>query len=105
MLIYGKFFKTQSDQKYTPKRTNLHHIIKNFLAELHTPLNPPSIHMRATIIDMYFYMKIAIFCSILFQDTHQNAPIIQCFQNFLHESKLYIFHIKNGIFKKIVYKK
>ena len=38
------------------------------------PLN--SLAMLATIINMYFYMEIAIFYSRLFQNTHQFAPIV-----------------------------
>ena len=64
--------------------TKLHHIFKIFSGELAYAPEPPY-HMRATITNMYFYMKIAIFCSRLFQNTHQNASIIKCFQKFLHE--------------------
>ena len=32
-----------------------------------------------------FYMKITILLSIFFQNIHQNASIVTCLQNFLHE--------------------
>ena len=35
---------------------------------------------------MYFYMKIVIFYSRLFQNIHQNASIVKRFQTFLHEN-------------------
>ena len=34
-------------------------------------------HIRATIINMYFYMKIVIVYSRLFQDTHPKPAIIR----------------------------
>ena len=64
--------------------------------------------MRATIIDMFFYMKITIFYSRLFQNTHQNTSIINVFKIILHENdpiasvylKYLFFYIKNGNFLK-----
>ena len=35
MLILGEIFKTQSDQKHTPKRTKPHHIFIIFSRELY----------------------------------------------------------------------
>ena len=54
---------------------------KNFLRELAYAREPPSIH--ATIINMYFYLKIVIFYSRLFQNTQQNASVVKRFQTFL----------------------
>ena len=34
---------------------------------------------------MYFYKEIVIFYSRLFENTHQNASIVERFQTFLHE--------------------
>ena len=79
MLLFGEFFKTQSDQ-------NIHQNAPNFSrGSYHMPLNPLE-YMHANIINMYFYMKIAIFYSRLFQNTHQNASIVNVFKKFLHEN-------------------
>ena len=69
--------------------------------------------MRAIIINVFFYMKITIFYLRLFQNTQQNASIINVFKKFLHEklahskrvSKILIFLYKKLQFLKFVYKK
>ena len=72
MLPFREFIKTQSDKKYTPKRTKLHHIFKKFSGKLAYAPKPPSIYMHAPIINMYLCMKVAIFYSRLFlQNRHQ----------------------------------
>ena len=55
-------------------------------------------------------MKIAIFYSRLFQNTHQNASIINVFKKNFHENcpianvylKYYFFYIKIAIFKNFI---
>ena len=74
MLIFGEFLNTQSDQNIFKTHQTAPHF-QNFLRGASIcPWTPQ--HMRATIISMYFYMKIAIFYSRLFQNTYQNASII-----------------------------
>ena len=75
MLIFREFFNTQSDQNIIQNSPNCTTFSKFSQGSYHMPLNSPA-YMRATIINMYFYMEIAIFYSRLFQNTYQNASII-----------------------------
>ena len=64
--------------------------------------------MRATIINKYFCMKIAIFYSRLFLKFTQNVSIVRVFKKYLHEnyptaikrvSEIFMFYfLKNGSF-------
>ena len=65
-------FRTKSDQNNTSKRTRLPQSLKHFLGE--HALEPPSISVADTTI--YFYMRVAIFYSELFQNIKQNASIV-----------------------------
>ena len=105
MSFFREFFNTQSDQNIHQNALNCTKF-KKFLGEL----APPSI-IRATIINMHFYMKIAIFYSKLFQNTHQRASIVKRFQQFLHEkfencpiASVYLYkklHFLKKLYKKI----
>ena len=91
MLIFREFFKAYSDQ-------NIHQNAPNCTIFSKFAHEPPSI-MRATIINMYFYIKIAIFNSRLFQNTHQNASIVKYFQIFLLE----IYHLASVYLKYLLF--
>ena len=67
MFIFRDYFKTQSDQnmqKNALNCTKLHQIFSGSYAP-----EPLSIYVYI-IINMYFYMKIVIFYSSLFQNAH-----------------------------------
>ena len=99
MLVFREFFKTQSDQNINQNALNCTKFSK-FLRERLNLL----VYMiiRATIINMYFYMEIVIFYSRLFQNSHQNASIVERFQTFVQEN----YHIASVyLYKKMVFKK
>ena len=83
MLIFREFFKTQSDKNIHQNALNCTKF-SEFSRRASTCPEPPSI--RTTTINMYFYMKLVILNSRLFQNTHQNAPFVKRFQTFLHEN-------------------
>ena len=66
--------------------------------------------MRATIINMYFCMKIAIFYSRLFSKLTQKRINRKSFQknsprelpNSKRVSEIFIFYLKNRSFKKFI---
>ena len=101
MLILGEFSRHNL--------INMHQTapyFQNFL-EYHMP---PSFKHTCICVQLYynyFYMKIAFLFSKFFQNIHQNASIVTCFQNFLHEKypiaskKNFFFIYKMTIFKKI----
>ena len=84
MLIFREFFKRQSDQNVHQNALSCTKLKKISRELAYTP-EPPSIYVHATIINLYFYMKIVIFYRRLFQNTHQNASIVKRFQTFLLE--------------------
>ena len=104
MSIFREFFKTQSDQNIHQNALNCTKSLK-FLGEL--AYFPEQLNIRATIINMYFYMKIVIFYLRLFQNTHQNATIVKRFQTFLYKNypiaSVYLY--KKWYFLNFVYKK
>ena len=86
MLISKEFFKTQSDQNiYQNAPINCTKFSKfsqaSSISNSSTAFEPPSI--CATIINMYFYLKIVIFYSRLFQNTQQTASVVKRFQTYL----------------------
>ena len=86
MLLFREFFKTQSVKKYTPKRTKQHHIFKFFSGELAYVPELSITYMHATMINMFFCMKTVVFYSRFFQNTHQNASIVNVFKNFFYDN-------------------
>ena len=82
MLIFKEFFKTQSDQNIYQNAPINCTIFSKFsqVSSIYAP-EPPSI--CATIINMYFYLKIVIFYSRLFQNTQQTASVVKRFQTYL----------------------
>ena len=73
MLIFREFFKTQSDQNYTPKRTKLHLFSKISRVAYAFELLK---HICVQLYYNYFYMKITILLSKLFQNIHQNENVL-----------------------------
>ena len=82
MLIFKEFFKTQSDQNiYQNAPINCTKFSKfSQASSIYAPEHPS---IRATIINMYFYLKIVIFYSRLFRNTQQTASVVKRFQTYL----------------------
>ena len=79
MLFLGKFSRHKLIKIYT----KLHYIFKIFWTELAYAPDPPKICMQLYV---FLHENIAILYSRFFQNTHQNASIVKCFQKFRHEN-------------------
>ena len=85
MLICGEFFKTQSDQKIYQNAPNTPYFPNILRGASIMPLSP-SIYKSATIVNITILYENNHSLLRFFQNTHQNASIVTCFQKFLHEN-------------------